>query len=526
MKKLFYSIATLASVALLATGCLASDNDTEFATPVYSDGIDIAISDVKDSSFVATISPKSDATYYSYLVEEADEPSALDASKLFSVGYKGVEQGTVSYTKAKSFIVSLSALKPNTTYQVYAVSGSSTGIASEISVKTVKTSDGGIPTLAGFSSDSNYVKITFSEAVNYEKKQLKIKYYAYNSDEIFAGDSLGTITLPVDSVHVAEDNKSAEFLIPDLYPGAYFAVDFPEGTFTDMVGLKIPAQFSGVYCSSKDYEVYPQTKSSIHGHANNVTFKLGKGITSKKVIPSTWDSPINVSFDAKCGYGYTYSNKVGSVTFTNSVKSTKYPFTPNKNFGYDSSIDSVSVVLPAEPQAGDKIAIEILAGTFEDYYGNTNDAYSVTMNCVYGYSLNDILGAYKFSSVSGFDGVSPVTGTFSVVKSDNDKIGNVMITGFFFASAKPFYATFDKDYGTLTIPSGQLFVEGTSSDGFIFLLDDSGNPLADPLVMNVYTAHQISTSAFIGLLSGPHGGGSSAVTNYIAAFFKFVAVLK
>jgi hypothetical protein len=70
-------------------------------------------------------------------------------------------------------------MKPNTTYQVYAVAGSEKGIVGEITIASIKTTDEGSPEMDETKVDAatKTATITFDQAVKLGEGKVTAKYY-------------------------------------------------------------------------------------------------------------------------------------------------------------------------------------------------------------------------------------------------------------------------------------------------------------------------------------------------------------
>ncbi len=441
MKKIF----TLISAAALLVACNDLYGPTESATPeVKSDGIDIEVKLVEDNAVTFTLTPKSEATYYSYLVDQSDVVEALDSASLFSVSYKSVAQGTIDWHLSKSKTLTVEGLAPNTPYVIYAVAGSSTGIPSSVASVTFQTSDKVAPRPARFSADSCVIKLVFSENIKKADGEITAKYYALNDPEFINGTPVGTVTGTV--TEIKDATATIEFKLP---AGAWYSVDVAEGAFVDYAGNKSVALASSAKLNSSTYEV---EGSNIYAQNKLKEFSLGK---SDVTTMTDWNTPLMVDFGSEYGYGYTYSKKTGSATYSETGKTVIYDLTPNSDFGYVKSAGKVVVYLPTEPTRGSDVAVKIAAGTFEDYYGNTNAEWTTEFAYAYDYKLEDVLGTYAAQYRSVFDG-NYYGGSDVIVASDDEKKGNVMFTSLCgFQLTKPVYATFTPESGEISIDPAQ-----------------------------------------------------------------------
>lgn len=380
MKKIF----TLISAAVLLAACNDIYGPIENPTPeVKSDGIDIEVKLVEDDAVTFTLTPKSEATFYSYLVDQSDVVEALDSASLFSVSYKGVDQGTIDWHLSKSKTLTVEGLAPNTPYVIYAVAGSSTGIPSEVAAVTFTTSDKVAPRPARFAAKDNVVTLEFSEGIKLASGEVTVKYYAYNDPNFIQGTPVGTVSGTVTDVTGAV--ATIGFDIPD---GAWYSVDVAAGAFEDYAGNASVALSSSAQYDANNDEV---TGRNIYGQRALKSFNLGEADD----MIYDWGTPIFFDFGSEYGYGYTYSKQAGSTAvYSETGKTTTYDLTPGADFGYAASLGKVVVALPAEPVRGNNVVLTIAAGTFEDFYGNPNAEWEAEILYAYDYKLEDVLGTY------------------------------------------------------------------------------------------------------------------------------------
>ena len=429
--------------------------------PVASEGIQITLGAVGDESASFTIAPKGEATYYSYYVEEGDSPKELDALAVYSCGYdEGEAAGTFKWTaEAPSATIELDGLLPATTYQIYAVSGSTMGIPGSIETASFTTSDGVSPELLDYDTDGSTLYLLYSEAVQRATGAMSVKYYAYNSDEIYEGQHLGIVQIAEEDVTIEGEIVTIE--IKGLPAGAYYAFDAEMGAFKDPSGNLTVALSSACYCSDEDYEVYPDEEGDgIIGRAETKNFQLGAIAQEDKKF-NTEDPYFLIDFGSEYAYGYTDKGN-GTATYLLGNKSTTYTLTGKSDFDYIPSVGKVAIFLPEAGEKGNIISLSIEEGVFEDYYGNANDAWEET-GLVYscGYTLADIVGNYNFTGIDGFT-EETVNETMVIAESNNPEKGNVMLTSYFgIPCMAPIYGSFDLDKGTLTVNNSQAFYQFT-----------------------------------------------------------------
>ena len=441
-------------------------------TPIAPDqaaGVEITVSDVKDSSFVVTVTPSAQVSYYSWLVDESPKAAALDSAVLYKVGYQSVTQGSAKWTsEATSTTFTVKGLMPNTTYQVYAVTGSVQGHVGSVVNTSVKTTDGIAPGYVSYTTKAHQVEFTFSEAVarKAEAGAIKIPYYApYSAAFKTTAAPAGEITVPEDSIKVA--GNKAQISVPGLPTGSYWTISIPKGAFVDAVGQDLPGYATEyVMAKDKDGKDVPTVKG-FNGKVDYVELPM-LGKMELKAF-TEWDGGFLIPIESEYALAGFSSKKFITVTYEheteNSVETVVYTLKPEADYNVTSL--GLVVNLPAEPTGlGDNVTITVPAGGLYDVFGNDSEEWEHTMKYSYGYTLKDIVGTYAFTETSAFNGKDYVT-ELVIEESDDAKKGNVMFTTYddFECEISPIYATFDVDAGILSIPSGQLFGVYETEDG-------------------------------------------------------------
>ena len=439
----------------MAVACETMYGPVQESTEVVKGGgIELAATDVQDESFQFTLAPKNESAYYSYLVVEGDAPEALDSALLYTNKYDGVKKGTFKWSKeTSSQTVTVDGLTPNTSYQVYAVAASVTGVPGEIANVSVKTTDTVAPGYADMTSEANVITISFSEAVkrNAASGPIKVPYYAYYTNAFQAeGKPAGIIEVPEDSIAV--NGMTATVAVPDLPTGALYSISIPEGAFVDVVGQKLKAYASGFRITEEGpapvgfYGEIDYVELPIFGEMEQESFGDWQG---GFVIPVTPKYPL-ANYSSKKFVTVTYES--GTSTSVQTITHTLAPGT-----GYGMTDMGFVVYLPEQPVIGADVTISIPAGCMYDIYGNDCAAWEHTMLYSYGYTLDDVIGTYVFDETSLFNGKT-YQSLMSIEKSNNPEKGNVMFTVFDSEEClAPVYAQFDGDAGTLSIPSQQTF---------------------------------------------------------------------
>ena len=487
MKRVLSYIA----IAAVATACSEMYGPEQESTAVVnSDGIEITDVSVTDNSITFTLAPNGEASYYSYLVDQADAPETLDAQTLYEVGYSSVSQGTVKWTSEKtSSTVTLSDLAPNTTYQIYAVAGSPTGVPGEVVVASAKTTDGVNPAPGTFASEGAVVTVTFSENVTPGDGAVTASYYAVNSEEFNTeAKAAGTLTVPVEDIAV--DGASVSITVNGLPAGALYTVSLAEGAFRDSAGNPTPAVNSGFTIGENGS---PEAVN-INGEVATEAFSISPIEDEIFTDPSVPFTTVPAPEYEMAGYG----SGNGTVTFSNSVKTTEIAISAGVDFGMMPD-GTVAVYLPELPERGDNVTITIEEDAFEDIYGNPNAEWTATLKYSYGYTTADIAGEYEALGQSAIDGgvyyLSADEYSHVTIAEDDSMEGcNVSISGVYLEDSR-IYGYFDVDAGTLSVPDLQylcdVMIQGQSAPSGLYFANYSEEA---PVVMSVPAPGQIVSS--------------------------------
>ena len=446
------------AIAAVLTACSEMYGPEQVSTAVVnSEGIEITGISVTDNSVTFTLSPKGEAAYYSYLVEQADTPQALDSSKIYGLEYEGtVADGTIKWTSEKpSSTVTVSDLEPNTTYQIYAVAGSPTGVPSSVAVANARTSDGVNPSPASFSSEENVVTITFSEGVTRGEGAVTIAYYATTTLE-FQTDPQPVATLTAAAEDIVSDGSSTVTVTVNGVPsGALYTVSLAAGAFKDSAGNSSNAFESGVTITAEG-----PAPAGIYGQIPAVAFEIAPLEEDVFTDPSL---PIMTTMDSEYELSGYYGKGTASVVFQNAVKTTEIALTAGSDFGLMSTDGTIAVILPENPERGDDVILTIGEGAFLDIYGNGNAEWTATLKYSYGYTMEDIVGEYVALGASAVDGntyyLTEGADSFVTITEDDSEEGcNVAISGIYSNDAK-IYGHFDFDSGILSIPDFQYLTD-------------------------------------------------------------------
>lgn len=484
MKKIFTYIAAMgvAATAVLSCQTVAEDNShTDVVVPAPA--VTITVSSVSDNSATITIAPDGEAAYFSYVVDASSEAEELDPATLYANKYSSVANGISKYVKGEteSIEVKLSDLEANVTYQVYAVAGSSTGVVGEIAVKSFITSDTGLPEIDDYARQGNIYQILFTENITYNSSTpVTAKYYAANA--IIVDDS-GALTYDGEqgdaNVEVAVSGAVAQFTVTldgenPLPNGAYYAINIPEGAFTDAIGNKLPAVPIVTGLTSNGTLGF----GGVYGRVPAGTFDLVADEEKTLALPSETYFVFGIPDDVEL---YTFAS-TAAATMTiegvsgNASYSTAYKLGLNNEWGYAGSLGGIVVFYPGiSPDGGDYVSIDIAEGSLIDIYGNSNSALSVKYLYSYNYSIADITGTYTFDSVSYY-GVADHTEGVVIAPCTGDDAEEYDVVVYNLLSNTGTYedlATYEHFdptvfYGTVDYDSGILELEydaiGTAED--------------------------------------------------------------
>lgn len=453
----------------LAVACETMYGPVE--TPVAPDsaaGVEITVADVTDDSFTVTITPAGEASYYSWLIDEASAAEELDAETLYAVGYESIGQGTVKWTaEDPSVTFTVEGLAPNTDYQIYAVAGSKMGIVGAVVNKSVKTTDTVAPDYEAYETEAHQVVFTFSEAVTRkaENGAIKVPYYAYYSAEFqTTAAAAGEVTVPEDSILVA--GNQALISVPDLPTGCYWTISIPEGAFLDAVGQKLPAYASAFEMAEGQSGPAP-APTGFYGEVDYVELPMLGGLELESF--SDWTELFVIPVESEYAIAGMSSKKFLTVKYETPNKVIEHTLTPGVHYAVTAL--GFAVALPEQPAYGADVTISVPAGALYDVFGNDCEAWEATFIHSFGYTLDDVIGTYAGEAESYFNG--PTALAITVAESDDPEKGAVMLTGSYMGlpCMAPIYGDFDVDGGILTIYDSQLFFQNESAGRVLFAVN-------------------------------------------------------
>ncbi len=513
MKKIIISLG-VALVAIASCTKFVEDTPVTFSDVAAPE---VTSSEIKDSSFVATVTPKEGTTYYTYLVTKGAAKS-LDAETLLTLGYKSDavkvkvadEFGVVtevplsgSSNKEKEPTVTLEAydLLPNTVYTVYAVATNSQGKVSAVTATEVTTTDSTLPLLVtdkygvptvddsalaeGALTFSYNDPVKLTEAFKAGEAVIRASYMAVNAaapdaQGNYICPSLVDEVIPVDSVSV--DGNDVTVKLVSRIPGSFVLLGVDAGVVENELKAVNAESKNGVVYLDPNNKYAPAT-TGIGARFETEEWEFYLPLDDKG---ERWASDTTVYFSDYTKAAMTFvADTLAAPTVNLAVmpvsKSVAVEITYHEGDGRkvinQSSYFAVAgnvlnVGFEEEPKYGSNVSVSIAAGDFEDLWGNPNAAYTnldeeegVYGNWFYsyGYTLADITGTYNCATVSAYASYGEQYNekfTMYIKESDDAEKGNVILSNYCnWGTDVDIYATFDPDGGTLFIKDWQLLNE-------------------------------------------------------------------
>ena len=541
MKK--YVLTLLAAAATFAACTkFVEDPKIEYAT---IEAPEVTATTASDNSIVVTIAPKEGTTFYSYVVAKG-VAKPVDAKALLQ-GKSGLTPVTIEdkecaevveivpASKASSTAtidqvksLTIEGLIPYTYYTVYAVATNAQGVISDVATASTRTSDSTVPSIKNYDTEEAdsvmYYQILFNDPIKLSGEgDLTLHIYGEN----YCDNTLNCIEIT--NVVIAPENISDEggvitVKIPKDYyiPGAIVDLTWPEGFVKNAQDMPCAAfPYTGLYYdAAKEYALTP---NGISAQYEYVDFALSFFATAEEeeafleaqedeeeIVPETvyysdWQALQMVAY-ARTDAPLADKTKTAkaSVSVSDAAgRVVSYPVTPGMT-----QEGNIAIALKEDPGFGTVATYTIAAGSYVDIFGNENLEYSLDYGayfCSYGYTINDVVGTYNVTgSEYDFTSKEPIAfepKTLTIVKSDDSKKGNVMITNYFgIPCIKPVYADFDVDAGKLTIFEWQRFYatlykggdtpDDKSDDVVAYFYHSSNNE--EDLVLNMYESGVLS----------------------------------
>ena len=374
MKRIFTYLSVVAALSVGLASCKVDKEATEPTPVVAASDVNITITNVKDSSFTVTVAPQAEAGYYSFLVAKG-AAQKVDSVNLFQVKYSGIKQATVNYADNASVSFDIEDCAPNTAYTVYAVAASKAGNIGSVAVKTVTTSDIEAPEIIDWDVDENIVLVKFSEDVEIAETAeatADVYYKCYLTGSAYAkGVKASDI-----SYYKGSSNVVAITFEEIVKPGAFYTVNFAEGTFTDIAGNPAAAVVSS-FDSAYDFDKNEFDYTGIIGYLANADLvyelpEIPATVNIEKFSSVKWsvNVPEGISrIDLKDGYVTTYT-RISEAESSSSV--TVETASMEKLTNYYGTYYDVVVIPAGTPVVNDEMTITIPAGAVRDWWGNVN----------------------------------------------------------------------------------------------------------------------------------------------------------
>lgn len=456
MKKLIYSLC----VALL---CLTSCTDFDDASSLAMEAgpvIDIAVSNVADSSFTVTLTPAGKSSYYSYFVEEAETASDYAPSNILKCIYKDKGSvGTVNYSEQSSYTFTVKGM-PNTVYQVYAIAASEQGMVGEVGQLTVRTTDGLRPSPQTFKAGTSSVAVTFSEKLRRGEGKVYATVYAINA----LNEEPVEFEMP-DSTIVIK-GSDVTFTTPEVHAGANVCITWDEGAFTDLKG-----NLSGAF-TSKGYDAATKKFKGISYRMATET--IGLVSASDTVTYYTEWEDLEMTFFSKATIAKVSDNCKIQLRYNEEGRSTLIDLKYRQHFGFVDDTTLV-VMLPEEPAFNVSVDVIIAGKSFQDKYGNETEGLTLEGKYIRFLESTGINGVYKASAADYWEEVY----TWEIIlEQDVNDASKVWVKNLcpYMAQNGLVAPDFNMFAGTLNAGGNQITITSGLETGYV-------NPDQGPLIL-------------------------------------------
>jgi hypothetical protein len=469
MKKIQSYLIAILMFGIAITSCTEFlENETMNADtpPVAS----IEVSAVADSSFTLNISSDK-AGYLGYVVvsDTTVSPTVLNILSGSLAGESStVESEVYESESAGNVTLNITGLNPDQYYKVFCSATNSNGVQSNLASYLVKTDDNYGPSLASISPSRSLdaeqeldfeIVLTFDEPIG-SVDASKFSFMYYSEDiEVEAGSV------------VINANNSMQVTVTqpkEALAGDYVFLSFELGAVNDLSGNPVSAMESGIVEGAA---------VGLYWRAENIAWNFDVSQIIPEAGSATSDLNFSVAIEADFPISLNEDYADGDIRFivTSSGKSSTYYITAD----YISVADSSIVIYkPFTPSYGEQVYLEINEGVFLDDFDNPNGVIESGIDGIandddavtevgwfmsYGYSRDLVIGTYLFSGTSYWEGSDE---SFEVeITADPSDESKVIINGFY-GSTTPIPATFDGNFGTLTVNCeedyllGDLFADG------------------------------------------------------------------
>ena len=506
MKKILFSIL---AVAAMSAACTKFAEDT---IPTYDNPVKptVTAKAVSDSSITVTITAGPNTNYFGYAVmvgapgASAEELVTDGYAKSADVVLQGADNvpqaATIKYSEEASVVeLTLTDLNPLTKYTVYAAAVTNMGIMTSVASASATTTDGIAPVMDIDGCDFQEADGVLTFAVPFDdpvsltgKGTAKAYFYAENlTDERGYLTVYKEVDIPAKNMATSGNYLLLSVPASEYIPGAYVSMTFSAGVvangakgenaaFADHLmaynnkGQLVWNGIVGQYAYANwDFSIVDPATLPDEPEGDEIE---GEGDEEEEekvpVYFSDWTALVmpNYTTSKYPLYDATSDAEIKITTAEADGKTVSY-FA--KRFGVVSD-KVVGIMLNEAPAYGATVSYVVAEGSFCDIFGNENNEFAAEDEYFfsYGYTIEDIVGPYQFTAQSAYDG-SPVSGTWTIVESDNAEKGNVMFTEMYSTECLAnVYATFDMVSGKLTIPSLQLY---SANEKFLFAFCSSSN---------------------------------------------------
>lgn len=505
MKKILFSIL---AVAAMSAACTKFAEDT---IPTYDNPVKptVTAKAVSDSSITVTITAGPNTNYFGYAVmvgapgASAEELVTDGYAKSADVVLQGADNvpqaATIKYSEEASVVeLTLTDLNPLTKYTVYAAAVTNMGIMTSVASASATTTDGIAPVMDIDGCDFQEADGVLTFAVPFDdpvsltgKGTAKAYFYAENlTDERGYLTVYKEVDIPAKNMATSGNYLLLSVPASEYIPGAYVSMTYSAGVvangskgenaaFEDHLMAYIQGQLLwngivGQYAYANwDFSIVDPATLPDEPEGDEIE---GEGDEEEEekvpVYFSDWTALVMPNYTTSMYplYDATSDAEIKITTAEADGKTVSY-FA--KSFGVVSD-KVVGIMLNEAPAYGSTVSYVIAEGSFCDIFGNENNEFEAEDEyfCSYGYTIEDIVGPYQFTAQSAYDG-SPVSGTWTIVESDNAEKGNVMFTEMYSTEClSNVYATFDMVSGKLTIPSLQLY---SANEKYLFAFCSSSN---------------------------------------------------
>ncbi len=506
MKKILFSIL---AVAAMSAACTKFAEDT---IPTYDNPVKptVTAKAVSDSSITVTITAGPNTNYFGYAVmvgapgASAEELVTDGYAKSADVVLQGADNvpqaATIKYSEEASVVeLTLTDLNPLTKYTVYAAAVTNMGIMTSVASASATTTDGIAPVMDIDGCDFQEADGVLTFAVPFDdpvsltgKGTAKAYFYAENlTDERGYLTVYKEVDIPAKNMATSGNYLLLSVPASEYIPGAYVSMTYSAGVvangskgenaaFADHLmaynnkGQLVWNGIVGQYAYANwDFSIVDPATLPDEPEGDEIE---GEGDEEEEekvpVYFSDWTALVmpNYTTSKYPLYDATSDAEIKITTAEADGKTVSY-FA--KRFGVVSD-KVVGIMLNEAPAYGATVSYVVAEGSFCDIFGNENNEFAAEDEYFfsYGYTIEDIVGPYQFTAQSAYDG-SPVSGTWTIVESDNAEKGNVMFTEMYSTECLAnVYATFDMVSGKLTIPSLQLY---SANEKFLFAFCSSSN---------------------------------------------------